>query len=366
MLPQYNCNHNFFSYDNEQSFYWSGFIAADGNVYKKRLSVTLNSQDHQHLIKLKENIQFTGPVKNGSKPEKRQNFIKNEYFYSRIRITSSQLIKDLLKFNIVENKSKIYKFPVNLLNNENVKHFIRGLIDGDGGIYFNKKPKVFFCGTENCVTTIFFFLKEKLQLESGFIKKYKHSDNLSYLSFEKNNDVNKILHYLYDNSTIFLDRKKQVADKILSRPSKKIDSNKIEELYKKYKDVNKVAEDMNISVVTIRKKFKINQKCKLLKIITKEQLLEDIKELKYTKDIAKKYNVNFVTVKSAIINIGLNPKDYNFHYLRKDITKEDLEKSLINNKSLTSIGKDLKLDKGTVKKYLIKYGLYNSSFSKKS
>ena len=31
----YSCNHNFFSKDTPEAFYWAGFIAADGNLFLK-------------------------------------------------------------------------------------------------------------------------------------------------------------------------------------------------------------------------------------------------------------------------------------------------------------------------------------------
>src|ERR1700678_2051133 len=40
---KYTCDHEFFSRDNEASFYWAGFIAADGNISKdnRRISIEL-------------------------------------------------------------------------------------------------------------------------------------------------------------------------------------------------------------------------------------------------------------------------------------------------------------------------------------
>ena len=49
---RYSFNERFFSEDSEASFYWAGFIAADGCLYKKTLSIGLSSKDKCHLQKI--------------------------------------------------------------------------------------------------------------------------------------------------------------------------------------------------------------------------------------------------------------------------------------------------------------------------
>lgn len=46
----YKINENYFEkIDSENKAYWIGFISADGNVYKNKLSIELNNKDDELL-----------------------------------------------------------------------------------------------------------------------------------------------------------------------------------------------------------------------------------------------------------------------------------------------------------------------------
>jgi hypothetical protein len=71
---KYNFNDKFFSSDTEESFYWAGFISADGCVYPSNknnkynsnnidtLHIKLASKDISHLQKFKDNIQSNNKI----------------------------------------------------------------------------------------------------------------------------------------------------------------------------------------------------------------------------------------------------------------------------------------------------------------
>lgn len=73
---KYTCNHHFFSKDNEASFYWAGFIAADGNVEKRsnRIKIELALVDIQHLHKFKTDVSTTAPITIHENKEDREQF----------------------------------------------------------------------------------------------------------------------------------------------------------------------------------------------------------------------------------------------------------------------------------------------------
>ena len=64
---KYNCNDNYFDKNTQESFYWAGFIAADGCVMRrgknsKILSISIHTKDIDHLYKFKKAIGFAGPI----------------------------------------------------------------------------------------------------------------------------------------------------------------------------------------------------------------------------------------------------------------------------------------------------------------
>ena len=204
---QHKMNHNFFAEDNEKSFYWAGFIAADGCIVKNSILFGIKSTDANHLEKFLSDIESDYKVKIISKIDERPNF--PNYITARCCVTSIKMVEDLKRFGIGPAKSLTYEMPD--LNPVYLNHFIRGIIDGDGSI---GKYGIQFCGTKQSVIKIYDSLKKNLQLHSGS----HHKSKMIYgFTFNVLSDQKKIIHYLYDNATIFLDRKKEKSNEILTR-----------------------------------------------------------------------------------------------------------------------------------------------------
>ena len=122
--------------------------------------------------------------------------------------------KKLSHLGCVQNKTFKIVFP-DFLPQENLKHFIRGYFDGDGGLTTyeivdkkTKKPtqkyKLTFRGTKDFCEKLKFFLNIELGV-GGSISKEK----IPSLEFSGKFEILKILDYLYTDSTIFMERKYQ-------------------------------------------------------------------------------------------------------------------------------------------------------------
>lgn len=205
---KYICNHDFFSEDTEQAYYWAGFIAADGNIDKNStlVRIILCSKDKDHLIKFRNDVGSDSLVEDFETINNNfERYKRGVYYSSRIYINSGKMQKDLANFNIVPNKSLTYKFPHHLSNNDNIKHFIRGMIDGDGWVnHTSNHGNIGLCGTYDCVNYIKNFLISKLSLIGGEVT--KHGTIWKFV-FYNIYDLQKIVSYLYDDATVWLDRK---------------------------------------------------------------------------------------------------------------------------------------------------------------
>ena len=129
---------------------------------------------------------------------------KNHSCY--IDLNSVKICKDLCKIGIVPNKSLVLNINFSLIPKGLIRHFIRGYFDGDGSICHtiqdNKiRWQISFIGTKDFLT---FFLKE-------FNKNHQLSScgNNFRFNFSRFNDVKDIVNYMYDDCTIYLDRKYQ-------------------------------------------------------------------------------------------------------------------------------------------------------------
>jgi hypothetical protein len=212
---KYYCDENFFNQDNESSFYWAGFIAADGSVqerkYSKILKICLSNKDLNHLENFKKLIHSTHPIKNYK--IKSNKLIKSETLCCEIQITSKLLVNSLKRFNIIPNKTKIYEFPSEIINSQYVHHYMRGYFDGDGtitncGLSINRKilqGSFSILGTQSFIENYQKILINKAKLTKTKIYKHKSVYKLVYIG---NNNIKKIYQYLYNSSNIYLDRKK--------------------------------------------------------------------------------------------------------------------------------------------------------------
>jgi hypothetical protein len=126
----HNVNMNFFSEPSLLNSYWAGFIAADGCLTEKKhlLSIGLQSRDGYHLEQFAKDCGFEGKVVYST--------IKEGYTKASLYIWGvQQWFTDLGKyFNLTPRKSLTLK-PPNITDEDCIKAYIKGYIDGDGGIY---------------------------------------------------------------------------------------------------------------------------------------------------------------------------------------------------------------------------------------
>jgi hypothetical protein len=118
------------------SAYWAGFSAADASISKSSLNcyayrLEISTKDESHLYKLKEDCNFTGPIKRSLR--------RGQYLHSRVLVSEPRWTEDLAKYwNIVPNKTKRLAPPN--LESEYLKFcYLIGYLDGDGTIFFDKK-----------------------------------------------------------------------------------------------------------------------------------------------------------------------------------------------------------------------------------
>lgn len=203
--------------DTEEKAYYLGIILADGCIYEKH--------DKQSTLSLGLTISDGYIVDRLAKILGRNSYTchhKNHVNGSReVRVGSEHICNTLREYGITPRKStdtheaKIFNhIPDSLMN-----HFIRGVIDGDGsiGIYDNNghttlAARIFICGNFNdmrSITDIFHRIGCRMRPVT------KHS-NIYSVKWSAKLDVIKIIHYLYDNSTIYLDRKYRKAMDILA------------------------------------------------------------------------------------------------------------------------------------------------------
>lgn len=201
---RYTVNEKYFEIiDNEEKSYWLGFLYADGYVRLKngrsgelRLKLQRNDKEHIELFKycLLSTHKIIDIVSNVKIDDK-----VYESECSSVSIYNTKLVNDLINIGCTNNKTFTIKFPK--IDENLIRHFIRGYFDGDGCIDKNGKVSI--------ISASFDFLDDvnKILNKQNINLNINKVDNHFVLAFRDKNKVKKFYNYLYDNSNIYLKRK---------------------------------------------------------------------------------------------------------------------------------------------------------------
>jgi len=202
-LPQqfFEINENFFSSWSPKMAYVLGLVITDGCISKTGV-ISLCMNDKELLEKVKK---VMGSAHNIT-PSKHQ---KALYYYHFAR---EKLVKDLEKLYVVPRKSLIVKFPE--VPGAYLPDFIRGVFDGDGSVYFDKRrPKFpltskFVSGSQAFIEGLQRSL-EGLGMPKRTIYKQKTKNGWSYTIVFGHKDSIRLFKILYKDTQngLFLERK---------------------------------------------------------------------------------------------------------------------------------------------------------------
>lgn len=213
---RYVCDDYFFDKQFEESYYWAGMMAADGNVSKQNdISLALAYKDIKHIEKFKTALKSDSPISVGGY---NKTIIDGHEVgataYARFRIRSHVMADNLkTNFNIVPVKTKIYSIPADVLKSPLVKHFIRGYFDGDGWYsktYINgsgERLSLGLCGTLETMLSI----RDIFSANNFGIGSLYKQKNIYKLTYSSQHSVFLISQYMYKNAICYLDRKEFIA-----------------------------------------------------------------------------------------------------------------------------------------------------------
>lgn len=224
--PLYLDENYFNKIDTQNKAYMLGFIYADGCIIdlenrQKQLVINLQFPDRDilesfrkelkmerelYFIKTSEKIQ-TGPI------QTKQDTI-------RLTAASDILTNDLIKLGCTPRKSLTLKFPDSkVIPPELMRHFIRGLYDGDGYVSYSFKTRnvlPVFCfgivGTLDICLGVRKVLSESLELKKD--QKLTKQVKIFDIRYNGYKNMIKIFNYLYKDAELFLKRKYDIMVKI--------------------------------------------------------------------------------------------------------------------------------------------------------
>lgn len=209
-------NKDFFRVWSKEMAYVLGYTFADGAVYTNSRGscyLEFTSTDRELIYKVRKLLASEHKISLRKRSIDNPNW-KNSY---RIQIGGKELLSNLRKFGIIQNKRLVVKFPI--VPKEHRGDFVRGYFDGDGGVNFGKYKKSdrrrlgwslgthFTSGSKDFLIGLKSLLKENLS--GGCL--YRKSDGSYSLTFSRHDSV-ALFKLMYHNtsSEMFLERKYHV------------------------------------------------------------------------------------------------------------------------------------------------------------
>lgn len=195
----------FSNIDTAEKAYWLGFLFTDGSVdYSRGLSrvrLQLQQQDKHILEEFKQDLCLDCKLI--------EDIRTNSVCYS-VEFTDEQIVKDLAKYGIVPRKTYITNhIPYELIPEQYLADFARGLFDGDGNLYIQDTDATFGFTSyaESCVQDFKQIINKIVNISSNNTPFFTSAWHINWRGRKQ---VKKILDILYSNSTRHLNRKFQL------------------------------------------------------------------------------------------------------------------------------------------------------------
>lgn len=211
---KYFINYKALSKWNEFTAYLLGFTMADGYIkrnhgarHENSLQFELAVYDKDILEKIARNLDFEGPITESKRGT------------AKLYISNTKVLDDLIEKGVpATNKTINAKFPPNIPK-DLIRHFIRGLFDGDGSIYIDEQSPVFqLLGTKELLCTIKNILPQFFS-SVNVLDRSKSGANIYCLKIKEKKKTFHLLNWMYNDSTIYLQRKYDKYCQIINSPS---------------------------------------------------------------------------------------------------------------------------------------------------
>lgn len=216
--------HNFFDkIDEEIKAYLLGFYYADGylNKQRKRIKISINHNDIEIIELFKTFIAPMNIIGDYIRSSKNKN--QTYSHFKSIQIYSPHITETLTNYGMGNRKTYIPLKDLSFINDNMMRHFIRGYFDGDGCVYFQtaKRKQTLKNGIEkeykniNYLWYMVSYTKEHLEILKKWLETndiypniYTNKANNYLLSVTKKDSFFKLRELLYQDANFFLKRKK--------------------------------------------------------------------------------------------------------------------------------------------------------------
>lgn len=211
-------NENFFKEWTDEMAYVLGLIYTDGNLHIRKARsgyelgvLTFGQKDRELVEKFLNLMDCDATIRFKERRELKNTTAGELYYFS---IGNNDIAKDLMNLGVTPNKSLNMKFPE--IPSEYLRHFIRGLFDGDGCVYLdNKCVRVkLLSGSQEFIEELNHqmsengFPKRKIYVSYSF-KNEIRIPNAHVICYSAKNTVKQFYYFIYSNvlNNMYYERK---------------------------------------------------------------------------------------------------------------------------------------------------------------
>jgi len=209
-------NENYFNkIDTEEKAYILGLLYADGNLNSNGFEIALMEEDKELLEKI--STIFYEKIVLGYRKSKP--YMKNSTHISkpqyRFNVVSNIIKNDLIKHGCMQAKTFKIRFPI--LRDDLYQHFIRGYFDGDGCLCIptTRPNNVTVTITSNTMfcDDLAKYIRDNVSVNMKSCLRY---GDISNTRLTGSKQVKIFMNWLYENSTIYMERKHEKFKKIIN------------------------------------------------------------------------------------------------------------------------------------------------------
>lgn len=211
-------NHEAFKVIDIESAYWLGWIITDGCVSDNNtISIGLKGSDYRIIEQIREYLKPTTDIYIKEYFHKQTNKIISQVSFA---VMSESITNNLRNQNVYPRKSCNERLPnFDWLNADFAPVFWRAVIEGDGCIRLgNKSPEISLVGSEELLCGFKKFSEVICGVKPDKQLRSKKSGNPNFRTIAyTGDDCRKIVRKLWSVGSIFLERKKVIADQIIQQ-----------------------------------------------------------------------------------------------------------------------------------------------------
>lgn len=206
-FKKHTVNERFFDELNEVNSYLLGLIYADGNIAwnpergYQSLTITASEKDKDHLENIRNLLKSSKPLLYAPKTKS-----------YRLIVNNKKICRRLMELGVTPRKSLTVKFP-EFITKEQLPHFLRGVIDGDGCVYYCKRRiRSYFAiklasGSVEFITGLRKTIKNVVGIDANITK--RNGTNVYFMEYTCARGK-KLADYIYRDGNLCLDRKYKV------------------------------------------------------------------------------------------------------------------------------------------------------------